>query len=185
MREYYFPEAVVLTKDGTGEADLRVNLYAKDFGKIGARVKSARKILSKLGPHLEPGSLVRVRMIEKTGPQIVDVLKNRCLPISFFDLALLEQLLPEEDFDEEVWNLLIEDGGVSNNFDSGLFWTKTLKVLGWDPVGSTCNYCELNRPNRFTISSQRFLCENCSAQFELDNLNNAFRRTTNDLIVFR
>ena len=175
----------MLTKNGAGEADLRVTLYAKDFGKIGARVKSARKILSKLGPHLEPGSVVRARMIEKTGPQIVDVLKNRSLLISFLDLSLLEQLLPEEDFDEEVWNLLIEEGGVSNNFESSLFWTKILKVLGWDPTGSTCNYCELNRPNRFTISSQRFLCENCSAQFELDNLNNAFRRSPSDLIVFK
>ncbi|MEK7212689.1 MAG: recombination protein O N-terminal domain-containing protein, partial [Patescibacteria group bacterium] len=51
MQEY-LSEAVVLDAVPNGDLDLRVHLFTKKFGKLTAKVKSARKITSKLAGHL-------------------------------------------------------------------------------------------------------------------------------------
>ncbi|MDO8574288.1 MAG: recombination protein O N-terminal domain-containing protein, partial [bacterium] len=92
MNEYYFNEAIVLDREPSGETDNRFSIYAKGFGKIVARGKSTRKITSKLSGHLEPGNLVKVRLIEKNGLQVVDALKSGKLGIRSADLHFLNRL---------------------------------------------------------------------------------------------
>ncbi|TSC81863.1 MAG: Uncharacterized protein G01um101420_776 [Parcubacteria group bacterium Gr01-1014_20] len=157
MNEFYFSEAVVLSKEPIGEADVRVSLYAKNFGRILARAKSARKITSKLAAHLEPGNLIKARVIEQGGVQVVDALKIRKVDISPANLHYLDQILADGDYDEEVWNFV--SGAV------GLHWGKVLRALGWDPSLALCHSCEVNRPAAFEIASQNFFCSECVLNF--------------------
>ena len=107
MNEYYFNEAIVLDREPSGEIDNRFSIYAKGFGKIVARGKSTRKITSKLSGHLEPGNLVKVRLIEKNGLQVVDTLKVSSIKCQVSDLYFLNKLLPEHDFDFALWEELV------------------------------------------------------------------------------
>ena len=56
------------------EADSLITFYTKDFGKVGAKAKGAKRIVSKLSAHLEPLNFVLVRLIEGRGFQIADAL---------------------------------------------------------------------------------------------------------------
>ena len=160
MIEYYFPEAVVLVRDSVGEADSRVFVYAKDFGKLNAKVRSARKITSKLSSHLEPGNLIQVRLVEKNGLQVVDALKTGKVEINFPDLFFLNEVFHEADFDSAVWGILVGSSTLRSGrepFD----WKKVLRVLGWDPEQASCGICKRNKPYSFNINEQSFICENC------------------------
>lgn len=157
MNEFYFSEAVVLSKEPVGEADVRVSLYAKNYGRFLARAKSARKITSKLSAHLEPGNLIKARIIEQGGVQVVDALKIRDTGLSASDLHYLDQVLADGDFDEEVWNFI--------SGTEGIHWGKVLRSLGWDPSLALCHSCEINRPNAFDIKSQNFFCSSCMVNF--------------------
>ena len=69
-------EAVVLDKEFTYDAHVRVHLFTKECGKIVAKATSARKITSKLGPHLEPLLVSTVRYVQQRGlPQLIDALR--------------------------------------------------------------------------------------------------------------
>ncbi|MFA6354520.1 MAG: recombination protein O N-terminal domain-containing protein [Candidatus Paceibacterota bacterium] len=173
MLEYYFPEAVVLAKDSVGEADSRVFLYAKDFGKLVAKARSARKITSKLSSHLEPGNLIQVRLVEKNGLQVVDALKTGKVEINFPDLFFLNEVLHEADYDLAVWGELTANcpstqlgaskSQIANHdkIEPKFSWTKVLKILGWDPEQASCGICKRNKPYSFNINEQSFICENC------------------------
>ncbi|MDP2933050.1 MAG: DNA repair protein RecO [bacterium] len=49
---------IVLRVSPSGENDRRASIYTHDFGKLEVFAKSARRIQSKLSPHLEPLTLV-------------------------------------------------------------------------------------------------------------------------------
>jgi len=157
----YFSEAVVLDKEPFGEMDVKVSLFTKKFGKIVARAKSARKITSKLSAHLEPGGLVKVRLVEKNGFQAVDALKIAKINISLFNLFLLNKVLAEMEPDFSIWQIL-----VSNDFN----WRKILKILGWDPKEAVCSKCGKSRTAAFNFLNQEFFCQMCASQFSSDEL---------------
>ncbi|MEK7193558.1 MAG: recombination protein O N-terminal domain-containing protein [Patescibacteria group bacterium] len=155
MREY-LSEAIVLDKEPNGDLDVRFSLFTKKFGKLHAKAKSARKITSKLAPHLEPGNLVQVRLVEKNGLQVVDALKKTFLDINLRDLYHLEKILAEGEPDKALWQALIEKRFV---------WREVLALLGWDPENALCEACEKYNPAYFDTRTQRFLCGNCSDIF--------------------
>ena len=128
MQEYV-TEAVVLDAVPSAELDVRVSLFTKKFGKLVAREKSVKKITSKLAGHLEPGNVVKIRLVEKKGLQLVDALKEKEVSINPPDLYLLNQILHEAEPDHELWELLT--GGAFR-------WHEALRILGWDPAAADC-----------------------------------------------
>lgn len=154
MREY-FSEAVVLEIEPQGELDSRFSIFTKRFGKLKARGRSARKILSKLSPHLQPGNLVLARFVEKKGLQVVDALKQGRIETAVDELYKLEKLLNEEEVDLELWNVL-----------AGKFtWKKALAVLGWDPEHAWCFVCGTKKVNGFNLKAHDFSCPSCTSRF--------------------
>ena len=152
MREYAV-EAGVLDKEPAGEQDLRVFLYSPELGKIAAKVKSGRKITSKLAGHLEPLSIVDARLIENGSFQIVDALARgkvhaRALPV----LALLKEAVLEGQGDYYLWRL-IQDEHISVR--------DVLAALGFDPAHATCGSCGSRHPSRFFYRELSFTCERC------------------------
>lgn len=108
MQELYFPEAIVLDREDANGFDSRYSIYAKGFGKFLAKATSARKITSKLAPHLEPGNLVQIRVVGNGHFQVVDVLKSSRIEVRCSDLYLLNQLLPDQDFEFGIWEMLVD-----------------------------------------------------------------------------
>jgi recombinational DNA repair protein (RecF pathway) len=160
MREY-IDDAIVLNKRELGAQDARYSLFTKRFGKMVAKGKSVRKLTSKLAGHLEPGSLVRVRLIEQHGLQVVDALREAViinsddLGIAFKNFALLSRLLAENEPEPLIWAMVCR--GVIN-------WNSILKTLGWDPFESVCSSCDARPVASFLVSRQDFFCERCAAR---------------------
>ena len=160
MNEIYFSEAVVLDKEDFNDKDLRYSVYAKGFGKFFAKAKSARKILSKLSGHLEPGSLVKIRLVGNGSFQVVDALKFGKVEINPPDLYFLDRILPEQDFDFKIWEILTK-GSPSASSGLKFSWPQALKILGWDPDHGACEFCQLGKPAYFDLRGQGFICEDC------------------------
>jgi recombinational DNA repair protein (RecF pathway) len=151
MQEYV-TDAIVLRKYPQGDLDGRYTLFTERFGKLAAKAKSSRKITSKLAPHLEPGTLLKVRFIEAHGTQIIDALKDGTIPLSLLDMHLLSMLLPEGQPEPELWRAFAE----------GRFsWPHTLAILGWDPEGATCVTCNTRPGKHFYVPRQEFFCDVC------------------------
>jgi recombinational DNA repair protein (RecF pathway) len=181
MQEYV-TDAIVLTKQPSGELDSRYSLFTKKFGKMTGRTKSSRKVTSKLAGHLEPGNAVKARFIEKSGTQIVDALKMARTGIVLGDLAVLNDLLPEMDPDAPLWEYLARLPAVASSpfaaeaasAEQGAMarepfsWTSVLRLLGWDPEGAACAACggadaggRMPDVRYFYIPRQEFFCEAC------------------------
>ncbi len=160
MREY-LSEGIILAAFPNGDLDLRLSVFTKDFGKLRAKVKSARKITSKLAGHLQPGFITKLRIIEKNGLQIVDALKIGVVGVSQAELEQLEKLLPEMEPEPNLWSLA--DGG-------NISWPNILKTLGWDPAQATCAGCGGNPVVTFRLSNQDFFCAECASKINPNQL---------------
>ena len=165
MREYA-TKAVVLAKDTRNDADARYSFFTEKFGKVMAKAKSSRKIVSKLAGHLEPGTVVSVRIIETYGTQVVDALKIARADVSLSHLSSLNYLLPEWQPDHELWGELIRSLS-----QDAIEWTNVLNILGWDPAGASCMACQSGRPvERFLVSRQEFFCAPCASKYKPSEL---------------
>jgi recombinational DNA repair protein (RecF pathway) len=147
----YVTRAVVLEKNPMGEYDMRVSLFSEKLGKIEARARSARKILSKLSAHLEPGTLSIVRIVENRGMHIADALKAGTTGLTIRDLEAVNRLVAAHQKDAALWNVL------SGNFS----WARALTALGWDPQHGACAQCKQAPVGAFYIENQEFYCPTC------------------------
>ncbi len=146
-------EAVVLDKEFTYDAHVRVHLFTKECGKMVARATSARKITSKLGPHLEPLTVSIVKFVQQRGlPQLTDALRTGLLPHKAMPLVrMVSALAPEGEPDLELWELLTGlDGTVR----------RALSVLGYNPEFASCEWCD-GRPDNFSLRTLFFVCDGC------------------------
>lgn len=158
----YVSEAIVLAKEPQGELDERVTVFTKNIGKLTGKTKSSRKITSKLSPHLEPGNFARVRLVEKGNLQIVDALKSDRLPGRPDFFYLLGRMLPENQPELDLWEMLL-----AGERD----WKKILSVLGWDPSEARCGHCSKPDIIAFHIGTQEFFCVSCEWRVEGEKIN--------------
>ena len=158
--EEYVTDAIVLTKEPAGKSDARYQLFTERFGKISAKTKSSRLIKSKLAGHLEPGTVAKVRFIDKGSAQIVDALKSSRADVSPDNLRLLNNLLPDMQADGELWTDLTE---------RPFSWGTILKTLGWDPRGALCAICHRTAV-WFFAPRQEFLCDVCVSKMGKNTL---------------
>ena len=61
--EYFKTEGLIIKKMPFAEADFLVRVLTKDFGKIDALAKGARKTASKLNPHLDILNHIRMQFV--------------------------------------------------------------------------------------------------------------------------
>ena len=156
----YLTDAVVLHREPKGAQDSRVSFFTKRFGKLTGKATSARKITSKLSAHLEPGVVLKLRLVERHGLQIADALKIRSANIPFLELERLHRLLGDGEPDSRLWTMLT---------DGEFTWGEALRVLGWDARYATCRECG-SAPEAFHPSSQDFFCGFCIDGFTRDEV---------------
>ncbi len=154
-------DAIVLRKEPFREQDGRYVLFTEQFGRISGKATSSRKITSKLAPHLEPGTVSRVRFVEKNGTQIVDALTIARIPVPPTELSTLAQILPDVQPEPELWAMLRE---------SGFSWRRILAVLGWDPEGAVCARCGARTVSHFHLPRQEFFCASCASKLRQDEI---------------
>ncbi len=174
MKEYLTP-AIVLRTGPRGEFDRFVDLYTRNFGRIGARVVGGRRILSKLTPHLSVMSVANVRLVQKGGFTVTDALaqsgysafkKNIGQFSKFQDLIfLIREMAPKGLADLRLWHEFLRSFQTTRiNFR--IF----LKLLGYDPVIASCELCGRGKVDYFYVGDQSFLCVKCSGQIPKNKL---------------
>ncbi len=183
MREYV-TEALVLAKEPLRDLDGRYFFFTKRYGKVVGKATSSRKITSKLAGHLEPGSFVRVRFVERNGSggngngaaQIADALKYGRTAALAGDLAIVSRLLADNEPDAALWNALAADRAVTAQAASsgmpgnGRFsWPLILALLGWDPRHAACETCG-GAAEAFFIPRQEFFCARCASKLPRDEV---------------
>ena len=169
MKEH-LTSAIVLNVKPYKEYDRRVELYTKDFGLLKVKVIGGRKILSKLSPHLDVGSLIRARFVQKSQFTLVDALEENKFPnlkkdakkavLVFRLLFLIRSLVPEAVPDSPFWHFFLRSLR-EGRIDLKIF----LKLLGYNPTLAECDHCRSRNPAYFHVLSQIFLCGSCSFRF--------------------
>ena len=157
---------LVLDKNKVNETDLTVDLYAKELGRIKAKMTSGQKITSKLSPHLEPLTFSLVRLTEKNGFVVADALTQdylkhfRVSPVYFAPalklLSALKELIYSEEIDPKLWFWLKKTLAKRE-----IFYSQFLKILGYDPKLAECRKCRSKFIKYFLAADQIFLCRNC------------------------
>jgi DNA repair protein RecO len=157
----YVNEAITLDRMDLGEQDFRVFLFTKDFGKVVAKIKSGRKITSKLNSHTEALNLATVRIVDKNSPQLIDALnikKGAPGKIIFKILSLIKEISPENQPEPELWDFLVS---LLDREAEEKDFIEVLKILGFDPMHAKCNNCFKGSPDFFSVKDLTFYCKNC------------------------
>lgn len=154
----------MLDKENSGEADSRVFLYTRDFGKVVANAKGLRKITSKLAAHLEPTTWSVVRLINGKSWQITDALRQRRLSNQRLSkvFGLVKEISPLEHPDPwlwQFWQTIYED-----SYSPEAAAAAVLKITGFDHQHATCYNCHQSQPERFLLHSAHYVCDNCWGQ---------------------
>ncbi len=175
-------EAIVLNRRDFRESSLIADFYTRDFGKISGILKGIRKEPDKFASNLEPFSLNDIIFYKKNNSSLHLVSqadkKNNFnnirqhmvkTGISSFMMELLGAIMPQEDKNEDVFDLsLISLGELenSNNPDKVLtiFKIKILVLSGFKPHFDSCVSCQgkILGQSKFSLGLGGLLCTRCS-----------------------
>ena len=175
MIEHY-TEAFVLDREDFKEHDGMVHLYTEELGKVSARARGLKKILSKSSAHLEPLNFVRVRLMNmKSGYyQIIDVLpheevsvreKKKDMHHCAIMLAMAEfvdRMTYDLHPDQYLWNMLKRLAGA--DIGRGEMYRALLQAFGFDPQYATCNACHRPDVSHFMHDDHGFYCHACASK---------------------
>lgn len=177
MKEY-FTEALVLDIQEKGEFDSSIIFYTRDFGRITARAKSIKKIISKSAGHLQPLNFANVRFIEKNGFQVIDALTSEsCVKLKsnpdiltkFLNIA---KFIKDTTFDfhpdYRFW--LAIKKVIGSDFDEKTICRFLLKIMGFDPEFASCFACESKDIKFFLKNDHCFSCQKCALKAPEDEV---------------
>lgn len=177
----YHARAIVLRRETWRDASRLYTLYTREGGKILAVGRGTSKLLSKLGPHLEPFTLVdlhlaRGRKIDTLCGAILArspeplVADDRRYAAASFVAEALDHFVKLGEHDEELWSLIeswYADATVlpENRLMPRLsvFVWRLLSHLGYHPKLEEC--CECGKDLRYELA--RFLPARGSAACRL------------------
>jgi DNA repair protein RecO len=180
MLEHY-TEAFVLGNKTDKEIDAQIVLYTRDFGKVTAKAKSARKLTSKLNGHLQPLNFINARLVEKNGFQIVDALavgdkeifdKNSEVLSKFLNIAeFINEMTFELHQDTRLWQEIKKIFSANSaNLEEKIIYRGLLRILGFNPEGVSCAFCGDSRANYFLKPESVFLCAKCAGKVDKNQL---------------
>lgn len=184
----YRTEGIILRRSDFGEANLLLHIFTKDFGKVEAVGKSARKAKGKLKGHLEPFLfsdfvLVRGKKMDTVANSFV--LDPLLLLRGSFDSILAASVIAEiadrmtiEGYrDERVFELLRDSLVFLDNNSAAekkIFWllilffeVNFLSLSGFAPQADKCVFCSEKMPpgkNYFSFSLGGVLDAVCAAK---------------------
>ena len=183
MEETFNIEGIVLKRAPFREADLAIELYTREKGRIGLVCRGARKQASKLRGHIEPlnqilGMAVRGRKFDYLGSAV----SRRCYPDIKSELEkvrmagkvvrTMNKMVGPGEPDAQVYSLILsalDNIGKSKSEKSGrvyiFFLLKIMMVQGFMPEFEKCTQCgEALQPegNLFVVERAGAICPGCS-----------------------
>ncbi|MBX3326092.1 MAG: DNA repair protein RecO [Nitrospira sp.] len=176
--------AIVLRSRKWGDADRIVTFYTRERGKIRGAARGARRLKSRFGAALEPFSLCRLNLYEKTGDSLfrisqVDLVRSSqklLESLSLIDSAarmvnVVAAITPDGDPDPLLFDTL-EQGLASlqesqdPTFMALLFQIRLLGVTGFRPQTDHCAACGkthfVGEP-QFSPVAGGLVCLSCAA----------------------
>ncbi len=177
--------AIILRSRKWGDADRIVTFYSKDLGKIRGVARGARRQKSRFGASLEPFSLCRLNLFEKSGDSLfrishVDLVRSA--QILREDLTLMASaarmvnvvgaITPDGDPDPFLFETL-EQGLLSLHeskdpaFTALLFQIRLLGLTGFRPQTDHCAACgktHLVGEPQFSPIAGGLVCMVCAAR---------------------
>ena len=158
-------EGVVLSRESGRRFDDRYIVFTKEAGKVTAHATGTRRIVSKLAPHLEPGTLAQLRIVRRSpdcGARIVDALEvSRMVDGEFMCLVRGVALLaPELERDIPLFTVL--RAGVVFGIGGSRVVRPILARMGFDPVSASCASCGARSVAYFVPEDILFVCRICA-----------------------
>lgn len=188
MSKFYKTKGIILKRADLGEADRILTIFTATQGKVKARARGVRKILSKLGGHLELFNLADLSFYSGKGLDIITACQVmecfshlrsnlRKTSLAYYTTELLDKLTPEKQKDYRIYRLLKEIFRALDNprltdtkklyLVVRSFELKLLNLLGYAPELKKCVACgKLVKPNLYFFSSKLggLLCAQCKKQ---------------------
>ncbi len=185
----YKTQGIIIKRNNFGESSLLLHIFTKDYGKIEAIARSARKLKGKLKGHLELFLLVDIIMAHGKS---IDTITSSLTIENFFNLRknlksifavyhlleIIEKTTEEMNKDVRIFNLLHKTLYFLNylegkNFDNAslklrltilLYQIQMIEILGFSPQLDKCCFC--SRPlnpsgNYFSFSLGGIIDKNC------------------------
>lgn len=173
----HLTEAIVLDKEDIAETDGLIFLYTEKMGRVVAKARGLKKMLSKSNCHLEPLNFVDVRFVSgKNGYfQFLDAMPSenqkfiRKIKKSPEDLAKfleIRDFIKETTFDLQpdfyLWQIIKKI--FQENPPKQKIYRALLTVLGFDPQFAECGACNKEEVAYFYKHDHMFLCRECSSK---------------------
>jgi DNA repair protein RecO (recombination protein O) len=180
--------AFVLRRHDFREADRMYTVYSEEYGKIALLARGARKIKSKLAPHLESFGEVRVNFAKGkifthlSGASVLRHHKAILKDASRIDLVshcfrLLDKFVKDDEADTEIYGLLEEAMSAANEAPEAgfqkirvyFFW-RLIDFLGYRPQLDECALCGKiirqeateNRELWLNLTENIIICKDCT-----------------------
>lgn len=164
-------EGVVLARDAGRRFDDRYTIFTKEAGKVVAHSTGTRRIVSKLAPHLEPGTLAKLRIVQRSpdsGSRVVDALEvARRVDGDFMSLARgVATLAPEFERDVALFNVL--RAAVVAGIGGSRVVRSVLARMGFDHTCASCASCGARSVAYFVLEDILFVCRICVRRLPRD-----------------
>jgi DNA repair protein RecO (recombination protein O) len=179
----YKAQAIVLKRISFSETDRILTLFTREYGKLGAIAKGARRSTSRLGAATEPFAFIRVLLavgqnldvltqgeVRAAFPEIRADLTRISYASYFTELvnAALEERQPHPDlFDLLLSSLYILSRTAQPDLAARMFELQALRLLGYQPELRHCIRCEGTVEGLglgFSASRGGVLCARCVAE---------------------
>jgi DNA repair protein RecO (recombination protein O) len=177
-------EAIVLKKTDFRETSLIVNFFTRDFGKLSGILKGVRGEPGKFASTLETFSHNEIVFYKKNNTSLhlvshcdirdnFDPVRSDVLKVGMcsYMMELVNALMPPEDKNEEVFNLLLEClGELKTNANpekiNTIFKITMLALSGFKPHFDSCVSCgeRVMGQSKFSLSLGGLLCAKCFAR---------------------
>ncbi len=175
-------EAVILQRRNFRETSLIADFFTRDFGKISGLLKGIRTEPKKFASTMEPFSFNEIIFYEKRHSSLhlvsqadnlsnFDAIRNSMtkIGIASYMMELLSAVMPQEDKNEEVFNLTLlclNELTLTNNPEKimTIFKIKMLALSGFKPHFDSCISCQerILGQAKFSLMLGGLLCPRCS-----------------------
>ncbi len=176
----YTASAIVLRRTNFGETDRIVTLYTREYGKVGAIAKGARKPISRLAGATEVLTYAKFQLAGGRSLHIISQIEVKdSFPRIRADLyrsayamyiaEVVEKMQEELDPNPEVFDLLLSTLYLIERPNdpekiARMFDLQFMKILGYEPILNRCLRCSAPLPAEeiyFSPSMGGTVCRSC------------------------
>jgi DNA repair protein RecO len=147
MNRYQKLQGIIIKKQALSESDLLITILSKHDGKIVCQAKGVKNIKSRRLGNLELGNIVKAQIytkqdfahlteIENLQKRILDSPNLTQISMLFYFFELLNQLLPQKDFNPKIYDLTLKTLRVIQKEDLSSFIQAEIllcQLLGFGP----------------------------------------------------